>query len=121
MTALDVGKKLVDLCRKGKNDEAIEQFYAKDIVSIEAGAPPGMDKKTEGKEKVKAKSKWWAENHEVHSAEIVGPFPNDDKFTTLYKIDVTFKPEKKRFKMEEICLYTVKNGQIVREEFFYTM
>jgi SnoaL-like domain len=120
MTTLDVGKELVQLCKTGKNAEAIDKFYAKDIVSVEACAQPGGSAQTKGKDAVKAKTTWWLENHELHSQEVRGPFPNGDKFSVLFKVDVTFKPEKKRFTMEEIALYTVKNGLVVHEEFFYS-
>ena len=33
-------------------------------------------------------------------------------------LDATFK-SRGRMQMEEICLYQVKNGKIVREQFFY--
>ena len=35
------------------------------------------------------------------------------------EFDVTFKPSGKRERMEEVGLYTVDNGKIVREHFFY--
>ena len=35
MEIKEIAKKLVDLCRKGKNAEAKSLFYSKDIVSIE--------------------------------------------------------------------------------------
>ena len=38
-----------------------------------------------------------------------------------FKIDVTYKPESKRFTMEEIAVYKVADGKIVYEEFFYAM
>ena len=67
-----------------------------------------------------AKNQWWGENNEVHSAEVDGPFVgNDDKFAVYYNYDVTFKPSGKRNNMEEMALYTVKDGKIVREQFFY--
>ena len=34
---------------------------------------------------------------------------------------MTFKPQNKRFQMEEVAVYKVANGKIVYEEFFYTM
>lgn len=34
---------------------------------------------------------------------------------------MTNKPSGQRFTMDEAALYTVKNGEIVREEFFYDM
>ena len=36
MSAKQIGQKLVDYCKKGKNLEAIEKLYSKDVVSIEA-------------------------------------------------------------------------------------
>ena len=121
MTTLEVGKKLVELCNAGKNHEAMEQLYSKDIVSVEAGAPPGQSPESRGLDAVFAKSKWWAENHEVHSAECVGPFPHGDRFIVRFTYDITNKPMNKRMKLDEAALFTVENGKIVREEFFYTM
>lgn len=121
MTTMEVGKKLVELCRQGKNDEAIQSLYAKDIVSVEAGAPPGQSPETKGLEAVIAKSKWWADNHEVHSAACDGPFPNGDRFIVRFTYDITQKATGNRIKMDEGALFTVKDDKIVREEFFYAM
>ena len=121
MTTLEIGKKLVELCKQGKNEEAMKTLYAKDIVSVEAGAPPGQSAESKGIEAVAAKSKWWAENHIVHSHSAEGPFPHGDKFIVRFVYDVTFKPENQKRHLDEAALYTVKDGKIVREEFFYTM
>jgi hypothetical protein len=48
-----------------------------------------------------------------------GPFVGEDKFAVYYNLDVTFKPTGKRTPMEEMALYEVKDGKIVREQFFY--
>lgn len=119
MTTIDVGKKLVELCKAGKNEEAMKTLYAKDIVSVEAAAPPGQSAESHGIEAVIGKSKWWADNHEVHSAACEGPFPNGDRFIVRFTYDVTNKPSGKRMTMDEGALFTVKDGKIVREEFFY--
>lgn len=121
MTALEVGKKLVDLCKQGKNDVAIDTLYSKDIVAVEAGAPPGQNREAKGLEAIKGKSKWWTENHIVHSAQVDGPYPNGDQFICKFTFDITFKPQNKRFTMEEMALYTVKDDKIVHEAFFYNM
>ncbi|MBC7841462.1 MAG: nuclear transport factor 2 family protein [Gemmatimonadaceae bacterium] len=99
----------------------METLYSPDIVSIEAGAPEGQSREAHGLEAVLAKGQWWSDNHEVHSAVINGPFPHDDRFIVHMKYDVTFKPTGKRFPMEEGAHYTVRDGKIVKEEFFYHM
>jgi hypothetical protein len=118
MNTFEVGTQLVQLCREGKNDRAIDTLYAKDITSVEAFAPNG-DREAHGIDAIKAKGKWWMENHTVHSAVIEGPFPLDDKFAVFFKYDVTQKMSGNRFNMEEVGIYYVKNGKIVREEFCY--
>jgi ketosteroid isomerase-like protein len=117
-----VGKKLVDLCSKGKNMEAIDSLYSKDIVSVEASGNDQMPREMRGIDKIRGKNQWWVENHNVHDAKVEGPFPNEDRFAVRYHYDVTPKsgPMKgKRFQMDEVGIYTVKGGKIVREEFFY--
>lgn len=122
MDTLEVGKKLVELCKQGKNDEAMESLYAQDIVSVEAGAPPGDSPERRGLPAIREKSVWWNSNHVIHSATVEGPFPNGDRFAVRFTYDVTAKHlGNARITMDEVALYTVKNGKIVREEFFYTM
>ena len=60
-------------------------------------------------------------NHEVHSVEVEGPLVAGSHFSVVFRLDVTFKPEGKRFKMEEVAVYKVADGKIVYEEFFYSM
>ncbi len=121
MSTMEVGKKLAALCREGKNLEALETLYSKDIVSVEAAAMPGMEKTQKGIEAIKSKNQWWYDNHEVHGGEVYGPYPKDDQFAVVFKFDVTAKHSGQRMTMEEMGLYTVQDGKIVKEEFFYSM
>ena len=121
MTSKEVGKKLVALCREGKNEEAMKSLYEKNIVSVEAMSPPGGSKEVKGLEACLGKSKHWTETMQVHSAKVEGPFPNGDSFAVYYNYDVTQKDSGKRMKLEEVGVYTVKDGKIVHEEFMYEM
>lgn len=121
MTTLEIGKKLVELGKQGKFEELMETLYAENIVSVEAFAPPGRSAEVRGIAAVREKGVQWQAAHTVHSFEFNGPWPNGDRFIVWMKFDVTRKAENKRFAMEETGLYTVENGKIVREEFFYAM
>jgi hypothetical protein len=55
----------------------------------------------------------------VHKAEIFGPYPHDDRFAVRFVFELTFKPTGERRTMDEIGLFTVVDGKIAREEFFY--
>lgn len=121
MTTLEIGKELVALCIQGKNCEAIDRFYAPNIESVEAVAMPGMGQTQKGIEAIKGKNQWWRDNHEVHGGVAEGPFPHGDRFIVRFKYDVTPKHTGKRMTMEEMGLFTVQNGKVVKEEFFYTM
>jgi SnoaL-like domain len=117
MSTEEVAKKLVELCQKGAFEEATNTLYSQDIVSVEPRAMGDMPAEANGFEAVCAKTKWWIENHEVHSSKVTGPFVARDTFVVRFEIDVTDKNSGQRFQGSEVGLYTVKDGKVVREEF----
>ncbi len=121
MSTMEIANTLVELCKQGKNHEAITTLYSKDVVSNEAAGSPEMPQEVAGIDAVMGKGQWWVDNHLVHEASVGGPWPNGDQFIVTFKYDVTNKPSGNRFIMEEAALYTVKDGKIVREDFFYSM
>src|SRR5262245_11845473 len=124
MKTFEIGKRLVDLCSQGKDLEAIETLDSPNIVSVEAVADPRFPQRMEGIEAIRGKARWWFQNHDVHSAQVSGPFPHGDRFIVYFKYDITPKdgPMKgQRIQMDEAALYTVNNDKIVKEEFFYHM
>lgn len=124
MDTKEVGEKLVALCREGKNIEAVDTLYDPDIVSVEAMSMPDMPAEMRGVEAVRGKNQWWMDNHEIHSASTEGPYPHGDRFAVKYAYDVTAKAGPmagNRMKMDEVAVYTVRDGKIVREEFYYSM
>jgi len=121
MTTKEVADKVAHLCSKGKFMEAVESLYSPDIVSVEPGAPPGQSPEAKGIAAVKAKGDWWVANHEVHSVKVEGPLVAGPYFSLAYKMDFTVKADGKRVSMEEVALYKVADGKIVREQFFYSM
>jgi ketosteroid isomerase-like protein len=121
MTTHEVADQLVKLCSEGKYQQAMETLYSPDIVSMEAGAPPGGSRESKGLAAVVAKGEYWTSNHEIHSATVEGPLVAGSHFTVVFRWDVTFKPQSRRFQMEEVAIYKVADGKVVYEEFFYHM
>lgn len=119
MTVKEVSERYVALCKEGKYGECLDELFAKDAVSVEAWTPPGTDPVASGIGAIRAKGEWWVNNHEVHSGEVFGPYPNGDRFMVRFVFDITNRPANRRMKMDEIGLFTVESGKIVREEFFY--
>ena len=119
MTVTSIANAYVNLCKGGKFDACLTELYSTDAVSVEAWAPPGVQLVANGLEAIRAKGKAWADAHEIHKIEVSGPYPNEQRFAVRFSFDVTSTPTKQRMTMDEIGLFTVENGKIVREEFFY--
>ena len=118
-TTAAVAEELVSFCKAGNFMDAINTLYSPDIVSVESMGNETMPREMKGIDAIRGKNQWWAENHKVNSSVVEGPFVGEDKFSVYYNLDVTFKPTGKRNSMEEMALYEVKDGKIVREQFFY--
>ncbi|HJS79372.1 MAG TPA: nuclear transport factor 2 family protein [Vitreimonas sp.] len=116
MSTADVAKAFTDALKAGDFPKA-ESSWSDNVVSYEA--QDGPMREVRGKEAVHGKGEWWTENHEVHRFETHGPYVNGDQFALRFSIDVTRKQSGERVSMEEVGLYTVRNGKIVEERFFY--
>ncbi len=113
--------KLVELTSKGQFLDATKELCSPDIVSVEAMSMPGVPREMTGMDAVIGKGNWWMENHEVHSCKVEGPLVSLHHFCVRYMMDVTNKPSGNRMQLDELAVYQVKDGKIVREEFFYAM
>jgi ketosteroid isomerase-like protein len=121
---MEVAQTLVDHCKKGKFMDAINATYSPKIVSVEPQGGPNMPARQEGIAAIKGKTEWWEKNHEMHGCKVEGPWPHGDRFIVRFILDVTPKTgptSGKRMTLDETALYTVKDGKIVQEEFFYHM
>lgn len=117
MTTQTIANRLVELCRQGQYDQAYQELFAENAVAIEPArynVPP-----TEGLPALLEKGKKWAEDLvEVHDTTVSNPIVAGDYFTVSMSLDLTTKSQG-RSQMEEICLYEVQDGKVVKEQFFY--
>ena len=117
MTTQEIAGAFAALCKAGQFEEAGERFWAEDVVSVEPMA--GEMVVMTGKAAVRGKGEWWHANHDVHATETDGPYVNGDQFALRFRIDVTQKASGQRMQMEEVGLYTLRDGKVVEERFFF--
>jgi ketosteroid isomerase-like protein len=117
MTTTELAKDFTELLKQGDDEGAAEKYNADEIVSYEAMEGPMAV--CQGKDAVKQKGDWWRQNHELHGASVEGPFVNGNQFAVRFNYDVTPKATGERITMNEVGLYTVKDGRIIEERFFY--
>ncbi|MEM1151860.1 MAG: nuclear transport factor 2 family protein [Pseudomonadota bacterium] len=116
----EVAELTVEYNNNGRMRELLDLVYADTVQSIEAGPMPDGSAGVTGIEALKGKWDWWEGANEVHSSSAEGPmFHGDDRFSVIFEMDVTDKASGQRMQMKEVAVYTVADGKIVKEEFFY--
>ena len=118
MTTKEVADKLVKMCRDGKVEEAKQELFAADIISIEP-TEGILPKETKGIKAIEKKAELFISMVEqFHGSTITEPVVADDYFSIGWDTDIQMKGEQRKT-TSEICVYKVKDGKIVSEQFFY--
>jgi len=118
MRTQEIANRLVELCRKGDFETAQAELFAQDAVSIDSHSTPDFEKETKGLDAIKEKGeKWMNMVEKTHSLEVSEPLVATNSFACTMRMHVTMK-QHGEMKMTELCVYTTKDGKIVREEFF---
>jgi hypothetical protein len=118
MTTQDVANRLAQLFKEGKWMEAQNELFSQDAVSIEPAHAQGLQT-VEGLDNIIKKGQQWSETvEEMHGGWSGEPIVGGNCIAIAMGMDVTVKGMG-RSKMEEICVYEVKDGKIVKEQFFY--
>ena len=118
MSTTEIANHLVDFCNKGDFEGAQKELFADDAVSIEPHGTPDFQQETKGLDAIIEKGKKWsAMVEEVHGMKVSQPLVGDQSFALTMFMDVTMK-ERGRMQMTELCVYNVKDGKIVSEQFF---
>lgn len=120
MNTEQVAKRLVDLCRQGMYEAAQDELYSKDAVSVEMEGSQGIGD-AKGLEAIREKGRQFnAMVEAVHGGSVGDPIVQGNWFAVTMTMDATMKG-RGRVNMQEICVYQVRDGKIVREQFFYDL
>ena len=119
MTTEQIANRLVELCRKGEYETAQKELFADDALSIEPYASPDFEKETKGLDAILEKGqKFDAMVEQMHTLEVSEPLIAANSFSCTLRMDVTMK-KRRHMDMTELCVYEVKDGKIIAEQFFY--
>jgi hypothetical protein len=121
MTTQETAARYQELASQRKFIEIQDTLYDEDVVcqEPEKAASMGLAIFTNGREAVKAKGiARRATIETVHSYTCSQPIVAGEFFSVVLTQEVTFigKP---RLTLEEIGVFHVKNGKVVKEQFFY--
>jgi len=118
MTTQEVADRLVALCRKGEFETALMELYHDDAESIEPYATPDFEKVTKGKSSLVAKGeKFQGMTEQIHSIQMSDPLVAGNAFACRMWMDISIKG-KGRMEMDELCVYQVRDGKVISEQFF---
>lgn len=112
----EIGGDLVAMFNRGQMAEIEAKWYSPKIVSIEGG---DVSMAWSGMKAVQEKSAQWMATHRIHGASAEGPYVGASGFAVKFTMDVEDTAANTRGMLEEVGVYQVEDGKIVREEFMY--
>ncbi|HRH61566.1 MAG TPA: nuclear transport factor 2 family protein [Chitinophagaceae bacterium] len=118
MTTQEVANRMAELFKENKWMEAQDELYAENAVSIEPPHSQGLQT-VEGLAAIKKKGEDFGNMvEEMHSGWVSELLVGGNYITCAMGMDVTMKGMG-RMNMNEVCVYEVKDGKVVKEQFFY--
>ena len=118
MTTKEVANRLHELFQANKWMEAQQELFSDDAESIEPKDSPGMQS-VKGIDAIRKKGEDFNNMvEEMHGGWVSEPIVAGKYIAVAMGMDCTYKGMGRQ-KMDEIVLYEVKDGKIVKEQFFY--
>ena len=118
MTTQEVAERFNQYAQQGKWSEIQDELYHENAESIEPAHAQGLQTVT-GLDAIKLKGVNFQQAvEEMHGGYTKEPVIAGNHFAVPMGMDVTMKGVG-RMNMDEIAVYEVKDGKIVKEQFFY--
>jgi hypothetical protein len=119
MTIQEIAARFDELAQTGQWGQIVDELFSEDAESIEPASGGAGMPSVKGKEAMRKKGEEFnAQMEEFHSAYCSPAVMGGNHFSVAMGMDVTMKGAG-RIKMDEICVYKVEDGKIVKEQFFY--
>ncbi len=119
MTTQEVANRFNILAKENNWELIQDELYSDDVVSIEPAHAQGFLSNAEGLSAIKKKGENFNSTiEEMHGGWCGDAVVGGNHFSLAMGMDVTMKGMG-RMNMDEVCVYEVKGGKIVKEQFFY--
>jgi hypothetical protein len=118
MTTKEIANRLSELFKENKWTQIQEELFSEDAESIEPAGTPGLQS-VKGMDAIRKKGEEFNNSiEEMHGGYVSEPIVGGNYIAVAMGIDATMKGAE-RIKMDEIAVYEVKDGKIVKEQFFF--
>lgn len=118
MTTQDVANRLHQLFNEGNWQQAQDELFSEDAESIEPPKAQGMQSVT-GLDAIRKKGQQFNDMvEEMHGGWVSDPIVAGNYVAFAMGMDCTYKGMGRQ-KMDELAVYEVKDGKVVKEQFFY--
>lgn len=118
MTTREVAHRYNELAKLGKFDLIQDELFSLDCESVEPSHSKWLHS-VKGIDEIKKKGvEFNSKIEQVHSSYCGSPVIAGHYFSLEMGMDITFK-DGIRLDLDEICLFQVKDGKVISEQFFY--
>lgn len=119
MTTEQVAKRYYELIQQHKYEQIQNELYAPNAVSIEPENDSNLPLVVKGIEALRQKEGlFFAQVDEMFGSYMSETVVSTFYFSMMTGMDVKMKGKERKNK-EQICVFEVRNGNIVKEQFFY--
>lgn len=116
----EVARDFTMMLRQGQFMAARERFWATDVRSIDPhDLPGGIAAEVSGIEAARAKISRYLASRNIRDLSIDGPFVTGNQFALFLDMMIGGKPDVPDEPFTEIAIFTVRDGHISEERYFY--
>ena len=114
MTTQEIVKKFVDYCNAGNFEAIYTELYSPDVLSVEADGST-----VKGIDGIHQKGKeFHAKIKSMSNSSMSDPIISANAFAVTMKMDAEYTDGSKHT-LDEVCVYEIRDGKIVKEQFFF--
>jgi hypothetical protein len=119
-TVHDVARDFTALLRLGQFEAAGQKYWADAVASVEpADLPTGFPALVSGIDAARDKARFRFGTGRIDDLRIDGPFVTGDQFALFLDMLITDAASGSAQPFAEIATFTVRDGRIIEERFFY--